>query len=737
VFPFLSKAEAQDSFSVRAQRYIEQYYTLAMKEQMRSGVPASVTLAQGVLETEAGRSELACMANNHFGIKCKPEYSGDKFYHDDDAPKECFKMYRSAEDSYVDHSDYLKRNPRYNPLFTLSITDYAAWAMGLKRCGYATSPTYAQRLIRIIEDFRLQEYTYSALDSLGINVPPKFSDIEKQKFQMQLNKQEDKSTNARVNNRARLTEHEKEAPQVQTIAAKPEVQPATVAAKSVGAARLSDHEKEKPQLQVAKVEPQPVKPIVPAARLQLAAAPPAKTDTPDKAAPVTTLVAPAPAPKDTLPPATVAQPVAPAVQPAPAAPQPVAAIKTDTPLAVKREVPTAPPVAVAVKDTVKAVVAEEKPRIAAIVQSQPAAPVAPATDSESRKPAAEVNDTHYDSGKVIVVNGLKAFYAKKGEMLLQYAVKYNIRYPHLLEINDLPDAALTVNTLVYLEKKLNSGTHLRHTVREDETIYTIAQTEGIVLKRLLTLNMLDPGEEPAAGTILELQNGATRKPTLRAIPPPDLNTAHNLSYVKPTPPDAYVNIERHTPEPPAGTEATGVKDISRDKYVSTIQVGIDTAQQAANIAAKQPQEGTPQATDAVTDNGATATNKALDSILTADTTDASADALAALKARLDKVVYTKRDSQEKQPQKVNQPVAADTAGHEPIRLTTSIFGPVPPPKKGKPVAAQSNSSAYYTVKKGDNFSRIAQKNHVSVNQIMKLNKIEPDELKPGQKIRIR
>ncbi|MBC7553472.1 MAG: glucosaminidase domain-containing protein, partial [Taibaiella sp.] len=166
--PFLAKAGAQDSFSCRAHRYIEQYYNLAIAEQRRSGVPASVTLAQGVLETEAGRSELVCMANNHFGIKCKSDYQGDKFFHDDDAPKECFKMYRCAEDSYKDHSDYLKRNPRYNNLFAISQTDYASWAVGLKRCGYATNPQYAQRLIRIIEDFKLQEYTYTAMDSTGL-----------------------------------------------------------------------------------------------------------------------------------------------------------------------------------------------------------------------------------------------------------------------------------------------------------------------------------------------------------------------------------------------------------------------------------------------------------------------------------------------------------------------------------------------------------------------------------------
>lgn len=165
------------AFTVHAQNdaavinYINKYKTLAMSEQQRSGIPAAITLAQGIHETTAGSSELATMANNHFGIKCKKNWTGQTFAHTDDAPNECFRKYNRAEDSYKDHSDYLVASVRYASLFKLSMTDYAGWAYGLKQCGYATNPRYAQILIKYIEDYHLQEYTYTAIDKNNLNAP--------------------------------------------------------------------------------------------------------------------------------------------------------------------------------------------------------------------------------------------------------------------------------------------------------------------------------------------------------------------------------------------------------------------------------------------------------------------------------------------------------------------------------------------------------------------------------------
>lgn len=137
--------------------YIEKYKQCAIDEMVRSKVPASITLAQGILESQAGTSVLSRNSNNHFGIKCKDEWTGAKYYHDDDRPQECFRVYKSVSESYADHSDFLLTRPRYAPLFELPITSYKYWAFGLKEAGYATNPKYASLLINYIEDYKLQE----------------------------------------------------------------------------------------------------------------------------------------------------------------------------------------------------------------------------------------------------------------------------------------------------------------------------------------------------------------------------------------------------------------------------------------------------------------------------------------------------------------------------------------------------------------------------------------------------
>ncbi len=150
-------------YSERAAEYVRLHKDWAIAEQKRSGVPAAITLAQGLHETDAGESELATVANNHFGIKCKKEWTGETFDHDDDAPQECFRKYTSALESYKDHSNYLKTAKRYASCFALDATDYAGWARELRKCGYATNPIYAQKLVKLIEDYHLQDYTIAAI----------------------------------------------------------------------------------------------------------------------------------------------------------------------------------------------------------------------------------------------------------------------------------------------------------------------------------------------------------------------------------------------------------------------------------------------------------------------------------------------------------------------------------------------------------------------------------------------
>jgi LysM repeat protein len=141
-----------------AESYIDDFKDLAISEMHRTGVPASITLAQGIIESDMGKSSLATEANNHFGIKCHDDWSGPVVRHSDDRRNECFRKYRRAEESYKDHSDFLRSEPRYKSLFSLDVSDYKAWARGLKRAGYATNPEYANMLIRKIEEYNLFIY---------------------------------------------------------------------------------------------------------------------------------------------------------------------------------------------------------------------------------------------------------------------------------------------------------------------------------------------------------------------------------------------------------------------------------------------------------------------------------------------------------------------------------------------------------------------------------------------------
>jgi len=156
---FISRGQDQSII----QNYINTYSSAAIAEMHRTGVPASIKLAQGIHETMAGTSDLVVKSNNHFGIKCKDTWKGESVSHDDDARGECFRKYKSPLESYRDHSDFLKGSARYASLFNLDPLNYTAWAYGLKKAGYATNPKYPQIIIRLIEDYNLQDYTLIAL----------------------------------------------------------------------------------------------------------------------------------------------------------------------------------------------------------------------------------------------------------------------------------------------------------------------------------------------------------------------------------------------------------------------------------------------------------------------------------------------------------------------------------------------------------------------------------------------
>jgi LysM repeat protein len=166
IFLYRASVAQPDTFRLTKEDYIKMYKDDAIKDMKKTGVPASITLAQGVFESESGNSDLAREAKNHFGIKCHNEWSGETFHKDDDERNECFRKYNSVLESYDDHSNFLRTRDRYAFLFQLDITDYKGWARGLKKAGYATNPEYADKIIKIIEDFNLNE-----LDKGADNLP--------------------------------------------------------------------------------------------------------------------------------------------------------------------------------------------------------------------------------------------------------------------------------------------------------------------------------------------------------------------------------------------------------------------------------------------------------------------------------------------------------------------------------------------------------------------------------------
>jgi LysM repeat protein len=155
--------------------YVSVYEKIAIQQMNQYEIPASITMAQGILESGSGNSTLAKTANNHFGIKCHTDWKGEKVYLDDDAKNECFRSYSKVEDSYIDHSMFLTTRKRYESLFSLSLTDYKSWAHGLKAAGYATNPKYAEQLIQLIEELELFKLDGSSLAPVSTNQPALFS----------------------------------------------------------------------------------------------------------------------------------------------------------------------------------------------------------------------------------------------------------------------------------------------------------------------------------------------------------------------------------------------------------------------------------------------------------------------------------------------------------------------------------------------------------------------------------
>ena len=530
----VKSVRAQDAYGEQVRRYVDKYYPLAVDDQKATGVPAAISLAQAVVETDAGASELMQKANNHFGMKCKPDWKGATILHNDNTPNECFKKYASAKESYSDHSEHLKKNQRYAPLFALPVTDYASWAAGLKNSGYATNPQYAVKLIRVIEDYHLQKYTYMAISGADAKNYPS-----------------------------------------------------------------SD---------------------------------------------------------------------------------PAAEVKTS----VRNDIPGRDSLLHIIDSLKKACVAGAgKPAQAGVGEKAAKAEVPKRkVESAAAEPDPRSEDIKFDSGKLITINGLKGFYAYRGEILLKYAVKHKIRYAKLLELNDLPDAPLEFDMPVYVEKKRANGTHSRHTVTEGECMLLVAQKEAMQLKRLYALNNIDAKEEPLPGAVLELQFQAAKKPPVRAA--------------------ALMARKPAKPAPPAAAP------VHENDYVA-----VNHPRQDADSSADDADDDKPAAKPEPPKAA-----KKQPALMREDT---AAEDLAGLKSELDREVYAD-DAGLKHP--------AKTAPH------TAADAPAVAKKPAKPAHEAPKKAKTYKIKKGDTLSSIADKFDVSVKQLRQWNNIKGNAIREGKSIRV-
>jgi LysM repeat protein len=539
----------QKSYNEQVLAYIEQFKDVAIAEQKRTGVPASIKLAQGIYETGAGSSELCNNASNHFGIKCKNTWNGETYTYTDDAKDECFRKYASALQSYKDHSDFLKDNKRYASLFSLSPTDYAAWAYGLKRCGYATNPQYARKIIKTIEDFHLQEYTYAALD----------------------NKEEE----------------------VLLASASRTPLPKTMAASSV----------------------------IPGENI------------PDNDG----------------------------------------------------------------YDTKKAAVTEEIVEENIIVERAP----------QEKQSESGVTDYYQNTRK----NGMKGFYARKGDMLLEYAIKNKIRYARILELNDLPDAPLEADMFIYLEKKAKTGTSPTHKVEDGETLLQISQQEGMQLQQLRLYNHLARNEEPAPGTILSLQSAADSKPETYLASGKTATSAAAIPV--PAKEDTYVATNR----------ATRAKAAAAEEIETEVEAPFN---ERVNIADEKPVEET------IAEERSQAKPAA------------NASPLDKLKAHMDKTVYANEKKFEPKSsgnyEEENTSEDQEEITTVPARKAVAVQKKnAPAPQKQQketPKAKAKTKARTHTVKKGESLFSIAQKYDLTVSQLQKMNKLGSKKIQPGAKLKV-
>lgn len=405
-FIFTSQLFAQ---KITIEAYIEMYKDIAMKEMVRTGVPASITLAQGILETENGNSALVKKSNNHFGIKCKETWTGPSVSHDDDAPQECFRKYENAIASYIDHSDFLRTRKHYHFLFDLDPLDYKAWAYGLKKAGYATNPKYPQILIKYIETYHLHDYSLMAMGKMP-----------------------------HVNPDMALKQEKIEAPGVVAEAqpqpqSQPKQEEMIVAINPVKQMPLLESANEEKKPEENKIQSEVIHNTTSASTTATNNIPEQKTIN----------------------------------------------AKSNEVISTDRSITEIK------KQEVINQVSHETP--SAIIQQQ----------------------RTYPSGE-FKINDTRVVYADKGTSLNSLAASYNLPVRYIYDFNDYSEdiEVLTQSQLIYLQRKRRVGAVAYHIVESGESLYDIAQKQGIRLEALIALNRLSKEQKPVVGQKLYLQTEA-------------------------------------------------------------------------------------------------------------------------------------------------------------------------------------------------------------------------------------
>lgn len=584
------------------QLYVEKYKDLAIAEQKRTGVPAAIKLAQGIHESGCGNSELSINARNHFGIKCKTNWTGQTYTYTDDAKDECFRKYDDDFSSYRDHSDFLKNSKRYATLFDLNVTDYKSWAYGLKKCGYATNPKYAQRIVDLVEKYELNQYS-------------------------QLNNEGD----------------------------------------------YGDDD---------------------------------------------------------------------------AALESMIAVASTAPIMV--------------------------------------------TPSEKVEKLDQQNNDSRAYYVVTVKNGLKGFYGKQGDLLLNAAYVNKIRYGKLLELNDLTDEPLQEDMFIYLEKKRKEGRSETYTIQDGENLLSVAQEQGMRLKDLKTYNHLKGAEEPEVGTVLHLKNTAPKKPLLKG---PIFGNKANPDYERKESGNGYIAggakpvqktqpVTQNNSYPKAGENET-----KRETPKVVQQPVVKEVEEEFNIANEEAVE------EQIAKERETVTTKTIEPAVQATEPAKEMSDLDRLKAKLDQSVYGNTNANNNsrtqitntKPQTNNnevyqtRPASAaninntntriantpsggveslkrrieahqNNGSEEPVVANKSNVSNVKPaaanaespaePKSAKPTAKKVEKKEVkpksHTVKKGETATAIAAKYGLSVKELSKLNGLPANgSLKVGQQLKLK